>query len=49
MTTNVLILLIVAGALLGVYVGKLPRWIIYALTAVVLVFALLVIRGEVST
>lgn len=45
---HLLILLILAGALLGVYVGKLPRWAIYAATAVVLVYAIVVLRGAVS-
>ena len=44
---SLLILLVLAGALLGVYVGKLPQWVIYLATAVVLVYAILVLRGRV--
>ena len=45
---SLLILLILAGALLGVYVGKLPQWLVYLATAVVLVYAIFVLRTHVQ-
>ena len=46
MTDLSLILIIIAGALLGVFVGKLPRTVIYVAVAVVLIAAIVVLRGS---
>lgn len=46
--TALLVVLVLAGALLGTYFGKLPRWIHYVAVVVILVAAILVLRGAVA-
>lgn len=43
-----LLLTILAGALLGTYFGKLPRWTHYLALVVLVLAAILVLRGEIS-
>ena len=49
MSSFALIALVLAGALLGVHVGRLPRWAITVATIAVLVFAIVALRSEVGS
>lgn len=42
------VLLVIIAALIGVYLGKLPQWVIVVLTIGALVFALLMAKGTIG-
>lgn len=46
MSIWIILFVILAGALVGVHVGKLPQWVQSALLAVVLIAAILAFRGQ---